>query len=77
MVFRADLIEMLEVDAHSVKLVLLGHHNNIGEPLGVVYHANDVGCQKFSHLLSDCLPLVRGGPTQAFSDGPSSRIHMQ
>ena len=77
MVFRADLIEMLEVNAHSERLVLLGHHDNIGEPLGVVYLANEVGCQKFSHLLSDCLPFVRGGPTQAFSDGPSGRIHMQ
>ena len=77
MVFRADLIEMLEVDAHSERLVLLGHHDDIGEPLGVVNLANEVGCQKFSHLLSDCFPLVRGGPTQAFLDRPSSRIHMQ
>ena len=77
MVFRADLIEMLEVDAHSERLVLLGHHDNIGEPLGVVYLANEVGCQKLGHLFSDCLPLVRGGPTQAFSDRPSSRIHVQ
>ena len=77
MVFRADLIEMLEVDAHSERLVLLGHHDNIGEPLGVVYLANEVGCQKLSHLFSDCLPLVRGGPTQAFSDRPSGGIHVQ
>ena len=77
MVFRADLIEMLEVDAHSERLVFLGHHDNIGEPLVVVYLANEVGCQKFSHLFSDCLPFVCGGPTQAFSDRPSGGIHMQ
>ena len=60
MVFRSDLIEMLEVDAHSERLVLLGHHDNIGE-----------------RLVPDCLPLVRGGPAQAFSDRPSGGIHMQ
>ena len=76
-VFWTNLIKVLEIDAHTERLVLLGHHDNISEPLGVVYLANEVGCQKFSYLLSDCFSLVRGGPTQAFSDGLSGRIHMQ
>ena len=77
MIFRAYLIEMLEVYAHSERLVLLGYHDNIGEPLRVVNLANEVGCQQLGHLLPNCFPLVRGGPAQALLDGPSDGIHMQ
>ena len=77
MVLRADLIEMLEVDAHSERLILLGQHDNIGEPLGVVNLTNEVGRQQLGHLFPDCLPLLCGGPAQALSDGPSGGIHVQ
>ena len=44
MIFRADLIDMFEVDAHAKWLVLLGDHDNIGEPLGVVNLSDKLCC---------------------------------
>ena len=63
---RAGPIDMLEIDAHAERLVLLGDHDDIGEPLGVVNLADKLSCQEPSHFLANCLSLVRSGPTEMF-----------
>ena len=37
MIFRAGPVDVLEINAHSERLVLLRNHDDISEPLGVVY----------------------------------------
>ena len=44
MIFRAGPIDMLENNAHAKSLVLLGDHDNIGEPLGVVNFLDELRC---------------------------------
>ena len=68
MVFRADLIEMLEVDAHSERLVLLRNHDDISEPLGVVYLSDKSCRQQSSHFFTDGLSLLDGGPPKMLFD---------
>ena len=41
MIFRAFLVDMLEVNAHAECIILLGDHDIVGEPLGVVYLADE------------------------------------
>ena len=42
MIFKAGPIDMLEVNAHAKRLVLLGDHDNIGESLGVVNFSDEL-----------------------------------
>ena len=44
MIFRAGPIDVLEIDAHSERVVLLRNHDDIGEPLGVVYLVDELSC---------------------------------
>ena len=44
MIFWAGLIDMFEIDAHAKGVVLLGNHDDIGEPLGVVYLSDKLCC---------------------------------
>ena len=43
MIFRADPIDMLKIDAHAKRIVLFGDHD-IGEPLGVVKLSDKLCC---------------------------------
>ena len=44
MIFRAGPIDMFKVNAHANCLVLLGDHDNVGEPLGVVDFLDELRC---------------------------------
>ena len=66
MIFRAGLIDVLEIHAHAERLVLLEDHDDIGEPLGVVNLTDKLSCLEPSHLLANCLSLLRSGPTEMF-----------
>ena len=77
MIFRAGPIDMLEIDANAEGFVLLGDHDNISEPLGVVYIADERSCQKPSHLLANCLSLLRDGPAEMLFNGFCFRVDSQ
>ena len=53
MIFQAGPIDMLEINAHTKGIVLFGNHNDIGEPLGVVYLSDELSSQEPSHLLAN------------------------
>ena len=44
MIFRAGPIDMFKINAHAKSLVLLGDHDDIGEPLGVVNLSDELHC---------------------------------
>ena len=44
MIFRAGPIDMFKVNAHAKRLVLLGDHDNVGEPLRVVNLSDELRC---------------------------------
>ena len=67
-IFRAGPIDMLEVNAHAELLVLLGDHDDISEPLGVVYLSDKSCRQQSSHFFTDGLSLLDGGPSKMFFD---------
>ena len=47
---------------------------HIGKPLGVVYLADELSCQKPSQLFTNCLPLLHGGPTEMLFLGDHDNI---
>ena len=59
---------MFEVNTHTELLVLLRHQDYIREPLGVVNLADQLGSEKPSYLLTNCLALLDGGSTQVLFD---------
>ena len=66
MIFRAGPVDVLEINAHSERFVLLRNHDDISEPLGVVYLSDKLCCQEPSHLLTNGLSLLDGGPSKMF-----------
>ena len=68
MIFRAGPIDMLEVNAHAKRIILLGDHENIGEPLRVVNLSDELSCQEPNYLLANCFSLLYGGPSEMFLD---------
>ena len=66
MIFRACPIDMFEINAHTKGIVLFGNHNDIGEPLGVVYLSDELCCKESSHLLANGFFLLNGGPSKMF-----------
>ena len=68
MIFRAGPVDVLEINAHSERLVLLRDHDDISEPLGVVYLSDKSCCQQSSHFLTNGLSLLDGGPSKMFLD---------
>ena len=66
MIFRAGPIDMFEINAHTKGIVLFGNHNDIGEPLGVVYLSDELCCKESSHLFANGLFLLNGGPSKMF-----------
>ena len=77
MIFRAGPIDMLEVNAHTKRVVFFGDHDNIGEPLGVVYFSDELSCQEPSHFLANCFSLLYGGPSKMFLDWFHFRVDSQ
>ena len=69
MIFRAGPIDMLEINAHAKSIVLLGDHDDIGKPLGVVDFTDELCCQQSSHFFADCFSLLHGGPPKVLFDG--------
>ena len=68
MIFRAGPIDMFEINAHTKGIVLFGNHDDIGEPLRVIYLEDELSGQESSHFLANCLPLLRGGATEMLFD---------
>ena len=68
MIFRAGPIDVLEINAHAKRVVLLGDHDHIGKPLGVVNLSDELSCQEPSHFLANCFSLLDGGPSEMFLD---------
>ena len=68
MIFRASPIDMLEVNTNAEWVVLLGDHDHIGKPLGVVNLSDELSRQEPSHLFTNSFPLLYGGPTKMFLD---------
>ena len=66
MIFRAGPVDVLEINAHSERFVLLRNHDDIGEPLGVVYLSDKLCCRESSHLLANGFFLLNGGPSKVF-----------
>ena len=66
MIFRSGLIDMLEINAHTKGIVLFGNHNDIGEPLEVVYLSDELCCKESSQLLANGFFLLNGGPSKMF-----------
>ena len=58
MILGADPIDVLEIDAHSERLILLRDHDDVGEPLGVVHLTDELGCQEPSNFFANGLPLL-------------------
>ena len=58
MILGADPIDVLEINAHSERLVLLRDHDDVGEPLGVVHLTDELGCQEPSNFFANGLPLL-------------------
>ena len=69
MIFRAGPVDVLEINAHSERLVLLRNHDDISEPLVVVNLADELTCQKPSHLFADCLSLLHDEPAEMLFNG--------
>ena len=57
---------MFEINAHAKGIVLFGNHDDIGEPLGVVYLSDELCCKKPSHLFANGFFLMNGGPPKMF-----------
>ena len=66
MIFRAGPIDMFEINAHTKGIVLFGKHDDIGEPLGVVYPSDKLCCKVSSHLLANGFFLLNGRPSKMF-----------
>ena len=77
MVFWVGPIDMLEVNAHAKRIILLRDHDNIGEPLGVVNLTDELSCQEPSHFLANCFSLLDGGPSEMFLDWFYFRVNSQ
>ena len=58
MILGADPIDVLEINAHSERLVFLRDHDDVGEPLGVVHLTDELGCQELSNFFANGLPLL-------------------
>ena len=58
MILGADQINVLEIDAHSERLILLRNHDDIGEPLGVVHLTDELSCQEPSNFFANGLPFL-------------------
>ena len=43
-IFRAGPVDVLEINAHSERLVLLRNHDDISEPLGVINLSDKLRC---------------------------------
>ena len=68
MIFRAGPIDMFEINAHTKGIVLFGKHDDIGEPLGVVYLSDKSCRQQSSHFLTNGFSLLDGGPPKMLFD---------
>ena len=66
MIFRAGPIDMFEINAHTNRIVLFGNHDDIGEPLGMVYLSDELCYKESSHLLANGFFLLNGGPSKMF-----------
>ena len=44
MIFRAGPVDVLEINAHPERLVLLRNRDDISEPLGVVDFSDELSC---------------------------------
>ena len=77
MIFRAGPVDVLEINAHSERLVLLRNHDDISEPLGVEYLSDKSCRQQSSHLLTNCFSLMYGGPSKMFLDWFYFRVDSQ
>ena len=69
MIFRAGPVDVLEINAHLERFVLLRNHDDISEPLGVVYLSDKSCRQQSSHFLTNGFSLLDGGPSKMFVDG--------
>ena len=43
MIFRVGPIDVLKINAHLERVILLRHHDDVGERLGVVHLSNESG----------------------------------
>ena len=66
MILGAGPIDVLEIDAHPKRVIFLRHHNDIGEPLGVVHFTDELGCQEPCNFLANRLALLRGRASEVF-----------
>ena len=73
-IFRAGPVDVLEINAHAKCVVLLGNHDDIGEPLGVVYLSDKICCKESSHFFTDGLSLLDGGPPKMLFDWFCRRV---
>ena len=74
MIFRAGPVDVLEINAHSERLVLLRNHDDISEPLGVVYLSDKSCRQQSSHFLTNGFSLLDGGPPKMLFDRFCRRV---
>ena len=77
MIFRAGSVDVLEINAHSERFVLLRNHDDISEPLGVVYLSNKSCRQQSSHFLTNGFSLLDGGPPKMLFDWFHFRVDSQ
>ena len=77
MIFRAGPVDVLEINAHSERFVLLRNHDNISEPLGVVYLSDKSCRQQSSHFLTNCFSLLYGGLSKMFLERFYFRVDSQ
>ena len=68
MIFHAGSIDVLEINAHSERFVLLRNHDDISEPFGVVYLSDKSCRQQSSHFLTNGFSLLDGGPPKMLFD---------
>jgi hypothetical protein len=77
MILGADPIDVLEIDAHSERLIFLRDHDNVGEPLGVVHLTDKLGCQEPSNFFANGLPLLCSRSTEMLLHRFCFRVNSQ
>ena len=77
MILGVDPIDVLEIDAHSERLILLRNHDDVGEPLGVVHLTDELGCQEPSNFFTNGLPLLCSRATKMLLHRYCLRVNSQ
>jgi hypothetical protein len=77
MILLAGPIDVFKIDTHLERIILLRHHEDVGEPLGVVHLSDELDGQESRYLLANRLALLGGRSSKVLFDGLHRRVDME